>query len=178
MAVYTVGRLAKKFQLSRSTLLYYDSLGLLKPSSRTDKDYRLYSEEDAKRLEQICLYRQAGLPLSDIGRVLDSPENSLVNVLEKRLDELGEDIKHLREQQLFIITLLKNDRLLERIDVMNKETWISLLAASGFTPEDMRQWHSEFERLSPEKHLKFLSFLCIPEDEIQIIRSWASRVGR
>ena len=75
--MYTIGRLAKKFKLSRSTLLYYDSIGLLKPSSRSQGEYRLYSEQDAKRLELICTYRQAGLALKDIGRVLDSPEHSL-----------------------------------------------------------------------------------------------------
>ena len=52
--MYTIGKLAKKFDLSRSTLLYYDSIGLLKPSSRTESEYRQYSEDDAARLEQIC----------------------------------------------------------------------------------------------------------------------------
>jgi MerR family transcriptional regulator, thiopeptide resistance regulator len=172
--MYTVGKLAKKFQLSRSTLLYYDSIGLFKPSSRSDGDYRLYSETDAKRLEQICMYRRAGLPLSDIRRVLDSAENSLASVLENRLEELNHDIQRLRQQQHLIIGLLKNEALFERLNVMSKETWVSLLSASGFTVDDMREWHREFERLAPEKHRKFLEFLCVPEDEIRIISSWAT----
>lgn len=170
--MYTIGRLARRFHLSRSALLYYDSIGLLRPSGRTEGDYRVYSEKDAKRLEQICTYRQAGLRLEDIKQVLDSPENSLVSVLERRLDELNEDVRRLREQQHFIIGLLKNNSLLERITVMNKQTWVSLLKASGFTEEEMIRWHVEFERLSPEKHERFLRFLCIPEDEIQAIKSW------
>jgi DNA-binding transcriptional MerR regulator len=173
--LYTIGKLAKKFRVSRSTLLYYDSIGLLKPSSRTNGDYRLYSEDDAGRLEQIRTYRQAGLPLQDIRRIMDSPETALTAVLEKRLEDLNEDIKRLRMQQHFIIGLLKNTGLFDRITAMNKETWVSLLAASGFSEEDMFRWHIEFERLSPEKHLRFLEFLCIPEDEIQAIRSWASQ---
>jgi len=171
--VYTIGRLAKKLNLSRSALLYYDSIGLLKPSSRTDADYRQYTEEDAKRLEQICVYRKAGLPLKDIARVLDSPDNTLVPVLEKRLEELNDDIKRLRDQQRFIIGILKK-RAFEHIGVMNRDTWISLLAASGFSGEDMRRWHIEFERLAPEKHRAFLEFLCIPENEIRTIRSLAA----
>jgi DNA-binding transcriptional MerR regulator len=172
--MYTIGRLAKKFGLSRSTLLYYDSLGLLTPSARTEGRYRLYSNDDVKRLEQICLYRKAGLPLEEIRRVLESPESSLAGILERRLDELNEDIDRLRQQQHFIIGLLKNNSLFERITVMNKETWVSLLAASGFSEEDMRRWHIEFERLAPEKHLRLLKFLRIPDDEIEVIRSWAS----
>ncbi len=170
--MYTIGRLAKKFQLSRSSLLYYDSIGLLKPSARTESDYRTYSEEDAKRLEQICLYRKTGLPLMEIAKILDSPENSLAAILEARLDELNVEISRLRRQQHFIVGILKNKDLAGRIGVMNKETWSSVLAASGFTREDMIRWHIEFERHAPEKHEQFLKFLGLEEDEIESIRSW------
>ena len=39
----TIGKLARKFDLSRSTLLYYDRIGLLKPSGRTRANYRVYT---------------------------------------------------------------------------------------------------------------------------------------
>lgn len=172
--MYTIGRLAKKFSLSRSTLLYYDSIGLLKPSSRSDGNYRRYSQDDADRLEQICMYRRAGLALKDIATVLDSHEHSLGDILEQRLDELNDEIKRLRDQQRFILGLLTNRRLFDRIGVMNVETWTSLLSACGFTEQDMHRWHMEFERLAPEKHRQFLEFLCIPDAQIETIRSWAS----
>ena len=171
--MYTIGKLAKQFQLSRSTLLYYDSIGLLKPSSRTESRYRRYSEDDAKRLEQVCRYRQAGLSLEDIKKVLDSPEDNLTQALERRLDELNEDIKRLREQQRFILGILKSSEYYRHIEVMNAETWVSLLKAAGFTERDTHQWHVDFERLAPEKHREFLEFLCIPDEEIEQIRSWA-----
>lgn len=173
--MYTIGKLAKKFRLSRSALLYYDSIGALKPTARTDADYRVYSAEDARRLEQICTYRKAGLPLTEIRRLLDASESSLTEALEKRLEELNEEIQRLREQQHFIIGLLKNNSLFARINVMNKETWVSLLAASGFTEDDMRRWHREFERVSPDKHVRFLEFLGIPHQEIELIRSWGAQ---
>ncbi len=172
--MYTIGRLAKKYQLSRSTLLYYDSIGLLKPRGRSRNNYRHYSAEDDKRLEQICLYRQAGLPLTDIGNILDSPEHNLTTVLERRLDELNDDIHRLRGQQRFIIGLLKNNQLFERYEVMSKETWVALLAASGFSEEDMSRWHMEFERFAPEKHHQFLEFLGMSQKEIQDLREWAA----
>ncbi len=37
----TVGKLAEDFGLSRSTLLYYDRIGLLQPAARTEKGYRV-----------------------------------------------------------------------------------------------------------------------------------------
>lgn len=174
--MYTVGRLARKFGLSRSTLLYYDRIGLLKPSQGGKGEYRHYSAADAERLSQICQYRQAGLPLRDIKRVLDSPDTTLTPILERRLEELNREIEGLREQQRFIVGLLRNSRLFENIGVMNRATWTSLLAASGFSEDDMWRWHIAFEHQAPESHEAFLRFLCIPEDEIQAIRSFAAVV--
>ncbi len=171
--MYTIGKLARKFGLSRSTLLYYDSIGLLKPSSRTESEYRQYSEDDAARMEQICKYRRAGLELKEIKRVLDSPESNLTQALERRLEDLNDEIGLLRNQQRFILGILKSDEYYRHINVMNAETWMSLLRASGFSEEDMLQWHVEFERLAPEKHQEFLEFLCVPDEDIERIRSWA-----
>ena len=70
MATYTIGALIKRFKLSRSTLLYYDKIGLLTPSARSDAGYRLYTDNDLKRMEQIALYKEAGLALEAIAQLL------------------------------------------------------------------------------------------------------------
>ena len=49
----TISQLARRFGLSRSTLLYYDSIGLLSPSARSDANYRLYSRNDIERMERV-----------------------------------------------------------------------------------------------------------------------------
>jgi hypothetical protein len=66
-------RLARMFRLSRSTLLYYDRIGLLRPSERTGANYRVYSEADRQRLDQICRYRRTGMSLETIAAVLAAP---------------------------------------------------------------------------------------------------------
>jgi DNA-binding transcriptional MerR regulator len=175
--LYTVGKLAKKFGLSRSTLLYYDSIGLLAPSARTESDYRLYSEPDAKRLEQICTYRETGLSLKEIGQVLDSPETQLAQTLEKRLEELSREIDRLRGQQNFILGILKSDRPGKIKGGLTKEDWVGLLSASGYSEKDMLLWHVEFEKTDPERHRAFLELLGIPTQEIAMIRSWAGEQG-
>ena len=170
----TVGKLGRNFGLSRSTLLYYDRIGLLQPSSRTEKGYRVYTEREAGRLEQICRYRRAGLALQDIRQILDTRGGKLSAVLERRLDELNEEIRQLQEQQRVLVGLLENRGRLVRVRVMNRERWISLLAAAGFDEEEMRRWHVRFERFAPDKHREFLEFLCFGEREIRRIRSWAA----
>ena len=83
--MYSIGTLVKQFGLSRSALLYYDKIGLLRPSSRTAANYRVYTDDDVARMGQIELYKQAGLPLESIRDLLDEPNNQLSDLLEQRL---------------------------------------------------------------------------------------------
>lgn len=171
----TVGRLARRFGLSRSTLLYYHRIGLLVPSSRGHAGYRLYSVDDVDRLEQIVRYRAAGVPLADIRRILDGAADALVSVLERRLAALNDEIATLREQQRLIVGLLRSDRTAAQGSghVMNRERWTALLEVAGYDESDMRRWHAIFERHDPDAHLEFLRFLSIPDDEISEIRRQA-----
>jgi len=79
--MHTIGQVSKRFGLSRSTLLYYDSIGLLVPSERSLSNYRLYSDKDIQRMELIYLYRQAGLSLDVIAKILISQKDTFVTVL-------------------------------------------------------------------------------------------------
>ncbi len=177
--MYTIGQLAKEFGLSRSTLLYYDSIGLFSPSGRSSSNYRVYTKSDRDRLEQICTFRRTGLPLEEIDRVLKMRgSRGVVPILEKRLDALNREIRALRGQQHFIVQLLKNGRALSRIRVMDKESWIRLLEASGLDEEARNRWHAEFERLAPDAHQDFLESLGIPQKEIALIRKYSRQAGK
>jgi DNA-binding transcriptional MerR regulator len=102
-AYLSIGEIAKQYGLSRSTLLYYDAIGLLRPSGRSGSNYRRYTGEDSRRLRLICMYRQVGLSMAAIGKILESPQSGVRDILEKRLLELGKEISGLREQQHVII---------------------------------------------------------------------------
>lgn len=62
--------MARRYGLSRSTLLYYDRIDVLTPSGRSAAGYRRYSAADGRRLARICRYRRAGLPLATIRDLL------------------------------------------------------------------------------------------------------------
>jgi len=169
----TVSQLAKLCGLSRTTLLYYESIGLLSPACRSDSNYRRYSTEQLERLRTICAYRNAGLRLSDIQQVLDEKSNDATAVLKRRLLELDGEIETLREHQNAILRLLQADDCSWRTSEMTKEKWVSILHAAGFKEEDMRRWHKQFEQQAPEEHRQFLEYLQIPKDEINKIREWS-----
>lgn len=169
-AMLTISQLASRFGLSRSTLLYYDSIGLLCPAERTSAGYRLYSNEDVVRMERIHAYRAAGLPLTDIAEVLDAPSGSAAEILEARLAGLNAEIQNLRRQQRTLIALLRDRKALDRSRSLDKDRWVEILRATGLDDDDMERWHAEFERASPEAHEDFLEALGLEEPEISEIR--------
>jgi DNA-binding transcriptional MerR regulator len=169
----TVTRLARACGLSRSTVLYYEAMGLLKPVRRSAGNYRLYGERDLDRLRQVCIYREAGLKLSDIRSILDRPGGDAAAVLRRRFVELGGEIARLREHQRAIARLLDSTNRLRRMDMVTKEKWVSVMQAAGFSDDQMHRWHMEFEKSAPEEHQEFLEFLHIPAEEVKKIREWS-----
>lgn len=172
--MHTVGHVAKVSGLSRSTLLYYDEIGLLSPSARSAANYRLYSDNDVRRMERINIYREAGLPLEVIGRLLHDDSDSISTVLERHLLGLNQEIARLRHQQHVIARLLGDARVLQGARSLTKDQWVALLASSGMSEDGMCKWHAEFERNFPEAHQDFLESLGIPEEEIAMIRRFSS----
>lgn len=69
----TIKALADAAKVSVRTLHHYDEIGLLRPSGRSAKGYRLYTDQDLLRLQQILVQRALGLSLEAIGRALDEP---------------------------------------------------------------------------------------------------------
>ena len=166
----TIGQLAKSVGLSRGTLLHYDKIGLLIPSARTESNYRAYSQEDVQRLEQIMIYREAGLPLEKICELLATPQNESVSLLVEQLEKINQQIAKLRLQQQTILSLVGNKALVENGRVLNKAQWVAILKSAGWSEADMHHWHHVFERDYPQAHQNFLESLGIKEVEIKKIR--------
>ncbi|MEM7357045.1 MAG: MerR family transcriptional regulator [Acidobacteriota bacterium] len=172
----TISQLARRFDLSRSTLLYYDSIGLLSPSLRSGSNYRLYSADDVQRMERIDLYRRAGLPLKAVAKILDSGDSAATDLLGQRLEALNQEIRALRRQQQMVVDLLESEAALRETRTLDKEGWVAILRATGLSDDDMLRWHIEFERFTPQAHQDFLESLGLEDDEIERIRAM-SREG-
>ncbi len=197
---YTIGRLARTVGLSRSTLLYYDRLGLLRADNRSEGNYRLYSAAQAERLRRICTYREMGIPLSQIGQLVDRlglGDTAAEAMLEKHLESLEREIESLRMQQRQVVLLLeqitsrtskvgggktrsrrpgaqpkgpKKPQTVLENDMITKQRWVEIMHAAGLSDDDMHNWHHQFERLEPEAHQEFLESLGIEPGQIKAIR--------
>jgi DNA-binding transcriptional MerR regulator/uncharacterized glyoxalase superfamily protein PhnB len=88
-----VGELAAATGLTVRTLHYYEEIGLLVASQRSDAGHRVYSDADVERLYRICLLRRLGLPLGEIARALDDPAWSLRAAMTTQLADLDRRIE-------------------------------------------------------------------------------------
>ncbi len=173
----SVSQIARQAGLSRTAILYYESVGLLKAAHRSSAGYRLYGDKEVETLRKICLYRSVGLSVRDVRHLLSGSDGAAAALLNRRLVELEAEIGELRRHQQAIVRLLQaKNSLLRRTKDMTKEKWVSIMKAAGFTEEDMTRWHREFERNAPEDHQEFLQYLHIAPEEIRSIREW-SRTG-
>ncbi|MFN8222477.1 MAG: MerR family transcriptional regulator [Gaiellales bacterium] len=89
LPVYRVAELARLSGVSVRTLHHYDEIGLLVPSRRTEAGYRLYTEQDLLRLQQILLHRELGLSLDEIRLWLDEPGFDVRGALRDARAELS-----------------------------------------------------------------------------------------
>ncbi len=175
---YTISEIAKKFGLSRSTLLYYDKIGLLSPRERSGADYRIYTERDNQRMEEISRLRNAGVSLRAIQKLVGGGSSQRMEILRRRLTDINDEISRLRRQQKFILGLLDDKALVGATRVLTKEQWIQYLRKAGLDDAGMNRWHREFETSSPEAHQDFLESLGLPDEEIRLIRKHSSKPAK
>ena len=73
--LYTIEQVATRTSMTKRTLRYYEEVGLLSPTGRTEGNYRRYSEEDVQRLERIKELRDLlGFSLTDIRELMLAEE--------------------------------------------------------------------------------------------------------
>nr|WP_237691038.1 MerR family transcriptional regulator [Paenibacillus caui] len=100
--MYRIGELAKAAGVSERTIDYYTKLGLIKPETRTDKNYRLYSHETLNRLERINQWKQEKYTLEEIRARLEQLNDideaqvtEKLTSLELHLQQLEREVKEL-----------------------------------------------------------------------------------
>jgi len=166
----TVTQLARLHNISRTTVLYYERVGLLAPKHRDENGYRWYGDNEISKLKDIVGYRAFGLSINDIKRIVESLCNdSQSSLLVEQFNNLANEIQTLKQQQQAIVVALQAPEMLEK-KVVSKERWVEIMKSLGFDSDDRVDWHRNFEKMKPHKHLEFLESLGLTSDEISHIR--------
>ncbi len=113
--LFTIEQVSAQTGLTKRTLRYYEEVGLLPPTDRTEGNYRRYTEADVKRLDKIKKLRDLlGFSLADIREIMEAEdERGQIKVAYKneteaaakigqldRADELIRRQLHLIEQKM------------------------------------------------------------------------------
>ncbi|MBD1570313.1 MerR family transcriptional regulator [Aliivibrio sp. S10_S31] len=125
--MYRISQLAELVGLSRTTLLYYEKLGLIK-GERLNNGYRQYSEKDAQRLVLLQNLQAGGLTLKECQACLDAKVNR--EVLVERLEQLDQEIEQKQNSRQLLAALLGESSLTD--------------------------WHESLDQLAPEAHIEWL----------------------
>ena len=101
---YSINKFAKLAGVSVRTLHYYDEIGILSPRRVSSNGYRVYGQKEVDLLQQILLYRELGVPLDEIKRIVWSKNYDGITALQGHLTAL----KSKRDQiELLIINVEK-----------------------------------------------------------------------
>ena len=125
--MYRISELAQHVGLSRSTLLYYEKLGLIS-AKRQANGYRSYSENDLQRLVLLQQLQAGGLSLKECQACLEAKIDR--EKLLHRLDVLDDEIAKKQKARELLSSMLG----------MNS----------------MREWHQTIEQQAPSAHLEWL----------------------
>ncbi len=132
---HTVKSVADLAGVSIRALHHYDRIGLLRPASVSRAGYRLYTDEDLERLQQVLFFRELGFSLRDIKDIIDRPDFDRKQALITHKALLQE--KQQRLQRL-IASVDRSIDALERGVAMEKDTMFD-----GFDASKMEEYREE-----------------------------------
>ncbi|MGL5743279.1 MAG: MerR family transcriptional regulator [Legionella sp.] len=90
MKYYQIKEISQMTSLTIRSLQYYDEIGLLKPEKRSASGYRLYSEMDLIRLQQIISLKFLGFSLGAIKRIIKNQNFDVMTSMGIQARELTE----------------------------------------------------------------------------------------
>ena len=106
-----IGELAHLAGVNPRTLRYYERIGLLIPSARTDAGYRIYAREDADRLAFIRRAQATGLSLAEIADVIavreggEAPCRHVRALAESKIEEIDARVAELQQLRADLVRL-------------------------------------------------------------------------
>jgi DNA-binding transcriptional MerR regulator len=163
------------------TLRYYDRAGVLVPSARTEAGYRVYTDEDFPRLQQVLALKFLGLSLDEIKRCLAAGPRRLQASLgrqkamlrEKRaqldaiLQAIDEAERHLQSEPSSLESVV---RVIEVIQMQQQQDWVG----KYLSPEQQEQVQRLSEQAySEEARAKLAARTWTEADQQQASAAWA-----
>lgn len=166
----TVGEVAKKMGITVRTLQYYDKVGLLFPSTRSEGGRRLYTDKDLVILHQIISLKSLGFSLDKIKENLVSLEspNEVADALTKQAEVIKLELEKLNSSLAAIEQLKEEVLQMENVNFkkyadiivnlqMNNEYYFLIKKFDDDTLDKIRR---QFDKDSSKDFINRFNLLC------------------
>lgn len=147
-----VGDLARHTGLTVRTLHHYDSIGLLRPSARSEAGYRLYSHADVARLHAVQALRHLGLSLAEIATLLAESGESLHAIISRQIRALDHDIAQATELRSRLVLLQERFAQGGQPETRDLLASLSLMATYGkyFSAAELKTIFENYQKVKAE----------------------------
>jgi len=154
---YQPHEFAKRAGVTIRALHHYDRLGLLKPSGRTTAGYRLYTDRDLVRLEQIVALKFIGFPLSQIRELLSRKDLDVAaalrqqrQIIAEKRDHLDRAIRAIERAEKAVSLGEKTDwepfrKIIEVIQMQTKKDWMKKYYTEEQLNDLRKRWSPEVQ---------------------------------
>ncbi len=111
MPLRRIGQLAQESGFTAKTLRYYEEIGLVRPTARSDSGYRLYRDDLIRRLRFVRRAKALGLALTDIRTILRIsdegrvPCEHVMAVVDRDLERIDAQLRRLRDLRGDLVAL-------------------------------------------------------------------------
>jgi len=167
--LYQVREFADMAGVTVRTLQYYDRIGVLEPSDKTDAQHRLYARHDLLKLQQIITLKQLGFTLKEIKNMIHRPDYDLRSALDAQKQAIDAQIEQLQH----VSSAMEN--ALQVLDTTDNWDWDSVqFIIQGVTDKRYLNWVRKY---FSDEQLEMLAHQSqdIPIEEIQgAFKKWQS----
>jgi MerR family transcriptional regulator, thiopeptide resistance regulator len=152
------------------TLQYYDRMGLLKPSSYTNANHRIYRIDDLLRLQQILTFKYLGYGLVEIRKLMAAPAFDVGEALKAQGKAIGDRIAQLQKVATSI------DRTVAALDSIKTQDldWnLVLEIIAGIIASERWDWVQDYYTPQQNQLLKRRSHDVTPQQLAKWQREWS-----
>ena len=171
---YLVREFAELTRVTVRTLHYYDQIGLLEPSFERPNGYRVYTDADLLRLQQIVTLKFMGFSLTEIRRLLDSKGYEAVKSLRVQAAAVRDEIGRLREASRAIDQVLVR---LEKDGRIHKQKLIKIMEVIQMGEDVKKGWHEKFFSEADLKKFEEVGTKYTPEAMVAYQDRWAALIA-
>jgi len=157
---YQPHEFAKRAGVTIRALHHYDRLGLLEPSGRTAAGYRLYTDRDLVRLEQIVALKFIGFPLSQIRELLNRKDLDVAaalrqqrQIIAEKRDHLDRAIRAIERAEQLVSSGEQTDwepfrKIIEVIQMQTRKDWMKKYYTEEQLNDLRKRWTPEVQAKS------------------------------